>query len=551
MMLKSLITVSAGLVGSAHAFWRMECPGRVGLARIDPIIDPGTISKHVHSIHGSSGFAETVTTEQLLDADCTSCRVTQDKSAYWHPSLYFEDSKTGKFELVDQVGGMLAYYLLFGDNITAFPPDFRMLSGTNERRTYSFGDPSKPDPEKSTWQALGQTSQSDLEERALGFNCLNYDKTPEGTLYRHYMPDKAYLDANCKDGIRLEIMFPSCWKGGDAVDSDSHKDHVAFPDLVMTGNCPKDYPVRLPSLMYEVIWNTAAFADRSGRFVFANGDTTGYGYHADFIMGWEEEFLQDAIKTCTSETGRIEDCPLFDVVSEEKAKTCEMKMPKALENEDCKGPLKALPGSNGDSDEIEKPDPTGAKPAPTLTYAPGERPTNSASPLPGQIFKVSSAYGAPAPGPSSVNTEKPSPIYSKISEPSAPALLPTIEAVADVGAVAIEQTTSVEAEAPTTTPAPQFEPVEETKSFYSTQYITNGNLVSKILWEEEVVYVTDLKEEVVVVTVTSTAIATPSVGPAPAAAPPAPPAAEAPPAAAPARRRRRGAHLHGHGHRHF
>ncbi|KAJ4024395.1 hypothetical protein NW752_002964 [Fusarium irregulare] len=551
MMLKSLITVSAGLVGSAHAFWRMECPGRVGLARIDPIIDPGTISKHVHSIHGSSGFAETVTTEQLLDADCTSCRVTQDKSAYWHPSLYFEDSETGKFELVDQVGGMLAYYLLFGDNITAFPPDFRMLSGTNERRTYSFGDPSKPDPEKSTWQALGQTSQSDLEERALGFNCLNYDKTPEGTLYRHYMPDKAYLDANCKDGIRLEIMFPSCWKGGDAVDSDNHKDHVAFPDLVMTGTCPKDYPVRLPSLMYEVIWNTAAFADRSGRFVFANGDTTGYGYHADFIMGWEEEFLQDAIKTCTSETGRIEDCPLFDVVSEEKAKTCEMKMPKALENEDCKGPLKALPGSNGDSD-VEKPDPTGIKPAPTLTYAPGERPTNSASPLPGQIFKVSSAYGAPAAGPSSVNTEKPSPIYSKIAESSAPALLPTIEAVADVGAVAIEQTASVEAEAPTTTPAPQFEPAEETKSFYSTQYITNGNLVSKILWEEEVVYVTDLQEETVVVTVTSTAIATPSVGPAPAAAPPAPPAAEAaPPAAAPARRRRRGAHLHGHGHRHF
>lgn len=55
MMLKSIAAVSAGLVGSAHAFWRMECPGRVGLARLDPIIDPGTVSKHVHSIHGSSG----------------------------------------------------------------------------------------------------------------------------------------------------------------------------------------------------------------------------------------------------------------------------------------------------------------------------------------------------------------------------------------------------------------------------------------------------------------------------------------------------------------
>ncbi|KAM0191353.1 hypothetical protein ACHAPA_002138 [Fusarium lateritium] len=596
MMFKSAIALSAGFIGSAHAFWRMECPGRVGLARIDPIIDPGTISKHAHSIHGSSGFAETVTTEQLLDADCTSCRVTQDKSSYWHPALYFEDADTKKFELVDQVGGMLAYYLLFGDNVTAFPSDFRMLSGSNERRTYGLGDPSKPDPEKSMWHALGQTSQKDLAQRALGFNCLNYQKDPEGTLYRHYMPDKEYLDANCKDGIRLEIMFPSCWKGGDAVDSDNHKDHVAFPDLVMTGTCPEDYPVRLPSLMYEVIWNTAAFSDRNGRFVFANGDTTGYGYHADFIMGWEEEFLQDAIKTCTSESGKIEDCPLFDVVSEEKAKSCEMKMPKALANEDCKGPLKALPGSNGDSygddSDVEKPDPTGIKVAPTLSYSPGDRPENSASPLPGQVFKVSSAYQAPAPGPSSETPSVVAAIPSIESTSSVPAVLapiPTIEAVSDVdlGAAALKETTSVGEpavpSAPTTTPAPEFVAVTDTKSFYSTQYVTNGNLVSKILWEEEVVYVTDLQEETVVVTVTSTAVVGPSAAPAAQAAPAVPAAPEAPaaeaaqaapavpevaadpavpvvpvapaapavPAAGPPRRRRRGAHLHGHTRRHF
>lgn len=54
-MLKSIIALSAGLVGGAHAFWRMECPGRVGLARLDPIVNPGSLSKHVHAIHGSSG----------------------------------------------------------------------------------------------------------------------------------------------------------------------------------------------------------------------------------------------------------------------------------------------------------------------------------------------------------------------------------------------------------------------------------------------------------------------------------------------------------------
>ncbi|KAM0561683.1 hypothetical protein ACHAPJ_002852 [Fusarium lateritium] len=548
MMFKSIIAVSAGLVGSAHAFWRMECPGRVGLARIDPIVDPGKLSKHAHSIHGSSGFAETVDTDQLLDGDCTSCRVTQDKSSYWHPALYFQDADTKKFELVPQVGGMLAYYLLYGENVTAFPPDFRMLSGSNERRTYTLGNPSKPDPEKSTWQALGQTKQSDLAQRALGFNCLNYDKQPEGTLYRHYLPDKDYLDANCKDGLRLEIMFPSCWKGGDAVDSDNHKDHVAFPDLVMTGTCPDDYPVRLPSLMYEVIWNTAAFDDRNGQFVFANGDTTGYGYHADFIMGWEEEFLQDAIKTCTSETGKIEDCPLFDVVSEGKATSCEMKLPSVLAKEDVEGPMKALPGGNdptyGDGSDVEKPSSTTK---PTLTYSPGDRPENSASPLPGQVFKQSTAYEAPAAGPSSKTSvaaaDIPASIPSVPSLPSSvPAVVPTIQAVddGDMGAAALKESTTAEVPTtvaapdalsePTTTPAPESEPPADTQSHFSTQFVTNGNLVSKILWDEELVYVTDIQEQVVVVTVTSTAVATPSAVP---------------------RRRRRGAHLHGHGHRHF
>jgi hypothetical protein len=54
-MLRSAIAVSAALVGSAHAFWRMECPGRVGMARVDPIVNFGEISPHVHAIHGSNG----------------------------------------------------------------------------------------------------------------------------------------------------------------------------------------------------------------------------------------------------------------------------------------------------------------------------------------------------------------------------------------------------------------------------------------------------------------------------------------------------------------
>ncbi|KAH8733819.1 hypothetical protein BGZ61DRAFT_474462 [Ilyonectria robusta] len=518
-MLKSFVAVSAGLIGGAHAFWRMECPGRVGVARIDPIVNPGEISMHAHSIHGSSAFAETVTTESLQNGDCTSCRVTEDKSAYWHPSLYFQDSDTGEFELVKQVGGMLAYYLLYGDNITAFPANFRMLSGTNDRRTYTAGDPSQPDPEKSLWESLGQTDQDTLAQRALGFNCLNYAKDPEGTLYRHYLPDKAYLDANCADGIRFEIMFPSCWKGGDETDSDDHKSHVAFPDLVMTGTCPDDYPVRIPSLMYEVIWDTASYTDRNGQFVIANGDTTGYGYHADFIMGWDSDFLQTAVDTCTNASGRIEDCPVFNVVDESEAETCEMTLPDALAKEDVEGPMSELPGGvqityedgAGESASASVTAPTSTGSIPTLTYAPGETPSNSASPLPGQAFKEVSMAAAAA----AVTTT--TTIITSSALPSSS----SYDAV--VGVEAIPTTAIPTTAAPVAT-------TSETASFYSTQFVTNGNVVSKILWEEEVVYVTELEEETVVVTVTSTAV----VG--------------APTAAA--RRRRWGAHMHGHGHRH-
>lgn len=46
--------------------------------------------------------------QTLRESSCTSCAVTQDLSAYWTPALYFMHTN-GSAELVDEVGGMLAY----------------------------------------------------------------------------------------------------------------------------------------------------------------------------------------------------------------------------------------------------------------------------------------------------------------------------------------------------------------------------------------------------------------------------------------------------------
>lgn len=40
---------------SADAFWRLLCDGSVGLARIDPLVNLGKVSEHVHTIKGGSG----------------------------------------------------------------------------------------------------------------------------------------------------------------------------------------------------------------------------------------------------------------------------------------------------------------------------------------------------------------------------------------------------------------------------------------------------------------------------------------------------------------
>ncbi|EJP68966.1 hypothetical protein HC256_000934 [Beauveria bassiana] len=475
-MFKLTTAVLIGLAGSANAFWRMECPGRLNVARIDPIVNPKDVSAHAHSLHGSSGLSASADGSALKAGKCTSCRVEQDKSAYWTPSLYFQDSDTGKFELVTQVGGMLAYYLLNGENIKAFPDDFRMIAGSNARRAYTAGNPEQADPDKSLWHSMGEPKQHILEQRALGFNCLNYDKQAEGTLYRHKMPDKAYLDANCKDGIRLEIMFPSCWNGKDT-DAKDHKSHMAYPDLVMTGTCPEGYETRVPSLMFETIWSVSPYKDRNGRFVFSNGDTEGYAYHADFMMGWDRDFLQQAVETCVNPSGRIEDCKLFTVVDQATATSCKLEnaLPDKLASElrNIEGPMDKLPGSiavfgDGGNPSVPEtnsiastPTDTGTSPEPIQSYTPGNTPTNPAEPLPGQVFKQvdseSNLSSAPTPTAS--------------TNPSAP--------VAAAAAVT---------EAPTTSA------VEH--SYYSTEYITNGNTISKILWTQQLVTVTETVEAV-------------------------------------------------------
>jgi len=176
----------------------------------------------------------------------------------------------GTVESVPQVGGMLAYYLLFGNNVKAFPAGFQMLSGDSTRRNFTLPF---PDPPKSLW-TVSDLSQTALAQKALGFNCLNYGDKPEPSLYRHSLPERGFIDSQCADGLRLEVAFPSCWNGKD-MDSPNHKSHVAYSSLIFDGSCPTGFNVRVPTIFFETIFWTPKFKGVAGAFVLSNGDETG------------------------------------------------------------------------------------------------------------------------------------------------------------------------------------------------------------------------------------------------------------------------------------
>lgn len=90
---------------------------------------------------------------------------------------------------------------------------------------------------------------------------------------------------------------------------------------------------------------------KGGKYMFANGDTTGYGFHGDFMAAWDEEILTQAIDQCIAgrklESGVIDDCkPLSARNSADAARRCTERSP-VYPCEPVHGKIESLPGCTG------------------------------------------------------------------------------------------------------------------------------------------------------------------------------------------------------------
>jgi len=110
----------------------------------------------------------------------------------------------------------------------------------------------------------------------------------------------------------------------------------------------------LVSIFYETIYQTGNFGNMwsqamnpSQPFVWAMGDPLGYGYHGDFINGWDVNTLQTAINTCTDDSGDMTKCAAFNFLPNSVSAGCHIP---SYVKEDVLGmstPLPKLPGCNG------------------------------------------------------------------------------------------------------------------------------------------------------------------------------------------------------------
>ncbi|QIW99016.1 hypothetical protein AMS68_004534 [Peltaster fructicola] len=275
------------------AFWRMNC-AVVHTGRIDPIINPGTVSGHVHTIVGGSNVGVNSTYSSLTNSSCSSCEIQADKSAYWTPLLYYQ-YPNGSFIEVPHSGSVI-YYVTRGPTspyTVPFPPGFQMVTGDRSARSY--------DNTSYTWGNATYPGRP-IADR------VSFDRFADGPP----LPNQPFMfNTTCANGMRAQVHFQTCWDGVNLYKPD--QSHVAYLSQIDDGVCPPGYPVVIPHLFMETSYAVAQVPDQApgGQFVFSHGDPTGYGFHADFQNGWDPVVQAAAVANCLipDNFGQISFCP--------------------------------------------------------------------------------------------------------------------------------------------------------------------------------------------------------------------------------------------------
>ncbi|KAJ9123117.1 hypothetical protein QFC22_001308 [Naganishia vaughanmartiniae] len=107
---------------------------------------------------------------------------------------------------------------------------------------------------------------------------------------------------------------------------------MAYPLQTLYGPCPYDHPYRIPAIQFEWTHKVGEVLPAGKSFkdhlIWSSGETTGYGFHADFTMGWDRDVLTKALNDPACLLGKsipAEECPSLGINKEvdiAKARAC-------------------------------------------------------------------------------------------------------------------------------------------------------------------------------------------------------------------------------------
>jgi hypothetical protein len=253
---------------------------------------------------------------------------------YWRPSLYWNGNGTGFYRVPEQRSKI---YYKFGDgenwaNVTGFPEDFSMIAGFPNKRAHD-------DNLAGVRWGCHQPDGRDDKIFANGF--------PTGF-------------QSCKYGFASEVTFPSCWDG-KKIDPNIPHAHMAYPSKgggIGIEKCPITHRAgRFPTVFIEFWYDISPFDEQydsdTSPWAISNGDSTGYGFHADFMNGWEKGVLEKAIQEkggcncgCGCGQTEIEQCFGSDNVNKDSDPVFQQCGAVAANTAEAAKHIEALPGNN-------------------------------------------------------------------------------------------------------------------------------------------------------------------------------------------------------------
>ncbi|KAK4688715.1 hypothetical protein P7C73_g1402, partial [Tremellales sp. Uapishka_1] len=320
-LLVTLAVASADATPAAP-FWVVQHGHPLLTTRLDPLISPGGVSSHVHSIMGANSFAPIYDYNNSRSATCTTADISADKSHYWTPTLYRKSADGVKLVDLQYVNTYYEMRRTGEEPVYEFPPGFRMLAGSPYRTTYN---------------------DTDLTNTAIRYACLNFAADPTAET-------PAFPETNCPDGLRAEVYFPHCWDGVNAwLEGSAHTSYGSTGSYDGGGACPSTHPKRIMGLFYEFIWDDSS-AYEAGARVWAHGDDVGYGLHGDFTNGWPEGLFQEIFdygNTCAVEFDLASCPPLAATYKQNGGGSCSPSGVMIDEDVGAEGNVLAkLPGNN-------------------------------------------------------------------------------------------------------------------------------------------------------------------------------------------------------------